>query len=95
MLDNALMTKKRVWGVIHDTLSPGSYQLSVDNNYQMVDLRIVKGILLTTSTIIGGKQYFYPLMFAIATISCIVFAIFVKIKFPNYGELRAYKKKYG
>jgi hypothetical protein len=60
----------------------------------MLDLRIIKGILLTTSTIIGGKQYFYPIFFGLATIACIFFAIVVKIKFKNYGVLRAYKKKH-
>jgi hypothetical protein len=59
----------------------------------MVDLRIIKGILLTTSTIIGGKQYWYPVFFGLATLACIIFAIAVKIKFKNYGVLRAFKKK--
>jgi hypothetical protein len=87
------MTKKRVWGVIRSNLVAGSYELLVANNYQMVDLRIIKGVLFTTSTVIGGKQYFYPLSFALAALACIGFAILVKIRFRNYGTLKAYHMK--
>lgn len=55
MLDGSLMTKRRVWGIIKKDLKAGNYELIAKNNYKIADLRIVKGIFLTTSTIIGGK----------------------------------------
>lgn len=82
------MTKKRVWGVIRDDLAAGNYELLVNNNYQLADLRIIKGVLFTTSTIIGGKQYFYPICFGLAALACLGFAILVQVKFRNYGTLR-------
>jgi hypothetical protein len=93
MLDSALMTKSRVWGVIRESLQPGSYELLVDNNYQMVNLRIVKGVYLTTSTIIGGKQFFFPLFFGVAALACLLYIIAIKIKFKGYGVLREYQRK--
>lgn len=55
MLDGSLMTKKRLWGVIAEGLPAGDYNLVAENNYEMVDMRIVKGALLTTANAIGGK----------------------------------------
>lgn len=55
MLDGSLMTKKRVWGVLNNGLKAGDYELLAANNYQMAKMKILKGVLLTTSTIIGGK----------------------------------------
>lgn len=49
------MTKKRVWGVLNNGLKAGDYELLAANNYQMAKMKILKGVLLTTSTIIGGK----------------------------------------
>jgi len=77
------MTKKRVWGVIQDKLMPGNYELLVDNNYQIVDMRIVKGVLFTTATAMGGKQYFHSICFALACLICIAFAILIKLKLLN------------
>ncbi len=49
------MTKKRVWGVLNDGLKAGNYDLLVQNNYEMANMKIIKGVLLTTSTVMGGK----------------------------------------
>jgi hypothetical protein len=60
----------------------------------MSDLKLEKGIFLTTSTIIGGKQYFFCASFAIAALLCIIFAIYVKAKFKHYYKLRSHRKQY-
>lgn len=35
MINGALMTKKKLWGIIEDGLSKGQYHLKVKNNYQL------------------------------------------------------------
>lgn len=83
MDDGSLMTKKRVWGVIRNDLKPGNYELLIKNRFQMANLRIVKGVYLTTATVMGGKQLFYPVAFGICFLACFIFAIVVKKKLPS------------
>lgn len=94
MLDGSLMTKKRVWGVLNNGLKAGEYTLLAANNYQMAKMKILKGIVLTTSTIMGGKEFFYPIAFGILCLLCIAFIIFLRISFSEYGKLRRHDKLY-
>lgn len=94
MLDGALLTKKRVWGIIRNTLKAGDYELHVHNNFIMSDLNLNKGIFLTTSTFIGGKQYFFCVSFGIASLLCVFYAIFIKMRFKMYSNLRSHRKRY-
>ena len=84
MLDGSLMTKKRLWGVLNDGLKAGNYELQAVNNYEMANMKIFKSIILTTATVMGGKEFFYPVMFGSFFLLCLGFLIFMKIRFREY-----------
>ena len=88
------MTKKRVWGVLENGLKAGKYELLVQNNYQMANMKIRKGILLTTSTVMGGKIYFFPVVFGLLTLACIGLSIYLAVAYANYSNLKKHSKLY-
>lgn len=71
------MTKKKKWGVINNNLKAGKYQLIVNNNFMMPDMKLNKGIFLSTATVMGGRQIFYPITFGICALVCLVYALYV------------------
>lgn len=83
MLDGSLLTKRRLWGVIKEGLKKGKYEILANNNFAMANMKIHKGILLTTSTVMGGRQFFYSVAFGASTIICFSFYIFVRMRFPK------------
>ncbi len=82
------MTKKKRWGIINNNLKPGKYQLIANNNFMLPDMKLNKGIILSTTNVMGGRQVFYPVVFSICGIVCLVYAIFVWCEFKNYSQLK-------
>ena len=74
------MTKKRLWGRVEEGMKSGNYTVLVENNYKVKDFKIIKGIELTTATILGGKNYFFPITFLIFAMVSLGFSIFVGVK---------------
>lgn len=82
------MTKKKKWGVINNNLKAGQYQLIVNNNFMVLDMKLKKGILLSTATVMGGKQIFYPITFGICAFLSLAYALYVGCSFRHYSEIK-------
>lgn len=54
----------------------------------MPDMDLTKGIILSTTTIIGGRQAFYPIAFAFLAILCVAFMAFLHIKFKDFQNFK-------
>lgn len=80
------MTKKKLWGMIDKGLKAGKYSLVVNNNYRIPDMLLSKGLFLSTTTVMGGRQAFYPIVFAILATVCIGYIIFIEIKLKDFPE---------
>jgi len=66
---------------------PGKYNLVVKNNYVIGNMRIRKGVELVMPSALGGKIWFFPIVYLFMGITCIAYGIFLKVKFPGYDEL--------
>ena len=86
MLTGSLMTKKRLWGKIEEGLKAGEYSLLTENNYKVHNLGIEKGIQLTTTTVFGGANLFFPVAFLILALISLVYSIVVGQQLDEYEE---------
>lgn len=86
MQNQALMTKQKLWGRINQTLPPGKYSLLAENHYKINNMRIKKGVKISQSSKFGGKSYFIPIMFTLASIGCIIYAIVFYKKFHTLDQ---------
>ncbi len=86
MQTQSLMTKQKLWGRIKNSLKPGNYSLLVENNYQISNMRITKGIKIMEGSRLGGKSYFIPSSLLVASIGCLLFAIIFYRKFKSCDE---------
>ena len=84
MMDGSLMTKKRPWGRIEESLEPGTYTVTAENNYMISEMEISKGIQVSTAGPMGGFNLFFPVAFIIAAISCFAYAILIHCKLSSY-----------
>ncbi len=87
MKNSGLISKYRLWGRIDQPLPAGKYNLVINNNYHIGGMKIKKGVVITSLSAIGSLNYFYPIVFALMGLICIGYAIFMKIKFPDYDDL--------
>jgi LEM3 (ligand-effect modulator 3) family / CDC50 family len=53
-----LPTFRKLWGRIEEELEPGVYRIAILNNYDVVPFKGEKRMVMTTSSIFGGKFYF-------------------------------------
>lgn len=81
------MTKKRMWGKIEGNLQPGDYTVVAENNYQIDEMAIHKGIEISTAGILGGFNLFFPVSFGLAGLACIITGIFVHFKLKRVEYL--------
>lgn len=87
MKNSGLITKFKLWGRIDQPLPAGKYNLVANNNYQIGAMKLKRGVKIISLSPIGSPVYFYPIAFALMGVACIVYAIFMKIKFPDYDDL--------
>ena len=80
------MTKQKLWGRINQPLPAGKYSLLAENNYKINNMRIKKGAKISQSSRFGGKSYFIPIMFTLASIGCIIYAIVFYKKFHTLDQ---------
>jgi hypothetical protein len=94
MKNSGSITKYKLWGRIDQVLPAGKYNLVADNNFKIGDMRIKKGVFLVNPSAFGSAVYFYPVIYLLMGIMSIAFAIFMKVKLPDYDALLSeYEKK--
>jgi len=65
----------------------GQYSLVVENNFQIGDLKIKKGIEIIVPTSLGGKIQFLPIIYIVMGVICFAYGIFMRLKLKGYDQL--------
>lgn len=65
---------RKLWGRIDGGLEPGSYELWIDNNYQVEPFQGAKSFVLSTTNALGGKNYFLAVCYITVGTLCLLFA---------------------
>lgn len=60
-----------------------------DNYFQIGGLHIKKGIMLVNPSSIGSKVTYFPFVFILMALICFAYAIFMKVKLPDYDAMLA------
>lgn len=77
MRTSGLPNFKKVWGRIETDLSPGTYYVVITNNYNSSDWNGDRSFILTTKSVVGGKNFLLPVAFlVIGLISAIAAIVF-------------------
>lgn len=83
---------RKLWGKIEADLEEGDYYVSIANNYNVKDFSGTKSFVLSTTNMLGGRNYFLAVCYIVVGALCIVFAV---IFFVAYMRKRSYKEGEG
>ncbi len=72
---------RKLWGRIEAGIKAGTYELTIDNNYDVSSFDGKKTFVLSTTNALGGKNYFLAICYIVVGALCIVFAIIFLIAF--------------
>jgi hypothetical protein len=66
---------RKLWGKLEDQLEVGSYYVDIGNNYNVKDFSGTKSFVLSTTNMLGGRNYFLAVCYIVVGALCIVFAV--------------------
>jgi ABC-type branched-subunit amino acid transport system permease subunit len=87
MRTSGLPNFKKPWGRIERDLPVGNYTVQIANNYNSVNWHGNRGIVLTTRSSVGGKNFLLPTSFLLISLMCLVAGIFFCWRFRALREL--------
>jgi hypothetical protein len=83
---------RKLWGKIDQELAAGSYTVEIANDYKVSDFSGTKSFVLSTTNMLGGRNYFLAVCYIVVGALCIVFAV---IFFVAYMRKRQYNSSNG
>lgn len=83
---------RKLWGKIEENLIEGTYYIDIENNYNVEDFSGTKAFVLSTTNMLGGRNYFLAVCYIVVGALCIVFAV---IFFVAYMRKRSYQNNNG
>lgn len=86
---------RKLWGKIETTLAAGNYMVEILNNYDMSEYSGKKTFVLSTTNLLGGKNYFMAICYLAVGITCIVFAVVFAIAYISKKAAYKRNKKHG
>jgi hypothetical protein len=72
---------RKLWGRIEVPVTAGTYNLRINNTYDVSSFGGSKSFVLSTTNALGGKNYFLAICYIIVGALCILFAIIFLIAF--------------
>lgn len=66
---------RKLWGRIEQDIEPGTYELTISNNYDVNGFDGNKSFVLSTTNALGGKNYFLAVCYIVVGALCLIFAI--------------------
>jgi hypothetical protein len=63
MRTSGLPNFKKLWGIIHTDLTPGTYSININLLYDSTEWQGDRTFLLTTLSNVGGKNFWLPSTF--------------------------------
>ena len=74
---------RKLYGVINQDLTAGTYTLHIENNYDVEKFSGHKYFVISTTNILGGQNYFLALCYIIVGALCLMFGIIFFIAYMN------------
>jgi len=67
---------RKLWGKIDSQdLEAGTYNVEIKNRYKVSDFSGTKSFVLSTTNMLGGRNYFLAVCYIVVGALCIVFAV--------------------
>lgn len=79
MRTSGLPNFRKTWGKIETPLLPGTYMVTITNNYDMSEYGGKKSLVLSTTNAFGGKNYFLAACYIVVGIMCLTFAVILMV----------------
>lgn len=74
---------RKLYGVINEGLSAGTYHLTIQNNYDVESFTGHKYFVISTTNLLGGQNYFLAICYIIVGALCLMFGIIFFIAYMN------------
>jgi len=74
---------RKLYGFIEDGLPKGTYWLHINNNYDVSSFSGAKYVVLSTTNMLGGKNYFLAICYIIVGALCLMLGIIFFIAYMN------------
>jgi hypothetical protein len=81
MRTSGLPNFKKPWGKITQDLSKGTYTMKINNNYNSAGWEGTRSFVLTTLSLIGGKNYLLPTAFILISLFSLIACIYFCFRF--------------
>jgi len=79
----SLPSFRKLYARINEDIYPGTYQIKINNNYDVTSFQGTKSVILTTTSSLGGKNHFLSFTFFICGIIFLLIAVSFSAN-PNY-----------
>lgn len=78
---------RKLYGVLKDGLDKGEYTLKIKNSYDVSSFSGSKAFVLSTTNILGGKNYFLSIAYIVVGVLCLILAlIFFGVMLSKRGD---------
>lgn len=92
MRTSGLPNFRKPWGRIEQNLAAGTYKITVANPNNVSGWGDKRGVLLTTTSLVGGRNFLLPTSFLIIAVMSGVATVFFCMRFRalrDIGKLKA------
>lgn len=72
---------RKLYGMLPNTLKAGDYTLKIQNNFDVSQFEGSKSFVLSTTNMLGGKNFFLAICYIVVGALCIIFAIIFLIAY--------------
>lgn len=72
---------RKLWGRIEENIEPGTYEVKINNTYDVQSFEGSKSFVLSTTNALGGKNYFLAICYIVVGSLCIIFALIFLVAF--------------
>jgi len=79
---------RKLWGKIEKDLEPGTYIVTIANNYDVNGFDGNKSFVLSTTNALGGKNYFLAVCYIVVGSLCLIFAVIFLVAFLKKKNVR-------
>jgi len=91
MRTSGLPNFKKPWGRIEKDLPVGIYSVEVKNNYNSSEWNGNRFFILTTLSIVGGKNYILPITFMLISVLSFIAVIFFWRRFRLLADVSKFQ----
>jgi hypothetical protein len=87
MRTSGLPNFKKPWGKINKDLQKGNYTMKIYNNYNSTGWDGTRSFILTTVSLIGGRNYLLPTAFICISLFAFIASLYFCIRFRALKEI--------